>query len=183
MEQKLFIAGFGGQGVMVIGQMLSYTAAETTDLNVTYFPAYGVEQRGGTANCSVIISEGRIGEPRAAKYNNMMILNNASAEKFLGNVTEDGLLLINSNVVTTEINRTTGKTIFVPANDLAIKAGAEKSANLVMAGAFIGYTEIMPKENVILTIRKKLGAKRPELNEINEKAFMAGYEIGQNARK
>ena len=110
MEKSFIIAGFGGQGVMVAGQLLSYTACETTDKYVTYFPSYGAEMRGGTANCYVVISD----EP---------------------------------------------------------------------VGAIIGYTEILPAENVLQTAFKKLGAKRPELNPINEAAFRRGWEIGHAAKE
>ncbi len=183
MEHRLFIAGFGGQGVMVCGQMLAYTAAETTDLNVTYFPAYGVEQRGGTANCSVIISDGRIGEPKCEKYDYMIIMNNSSMEKFGGHITPEGLLLINSNVVSVVPAHEKAWTISVPANDIAAEAGNEKAANLVMAGVFAGYTDLMPGKNIIATIHSKLGRKRPEMNAVNEHAFSEGYKIGDAARR
>ena len=183
MEHRLSIAGFGGQGVMVCGQVLAYTAAETTDLNVTYFPAYGVEQRGGTANCSVIISDERIGEPKCEKYDYMIIMNNSSMDKFGGQITPEGLLLVNSNVVTVVPDHEKSHTVSVPANDIAAEAGNEKAANLVMAGAFAGYTDLMPKENIIATIHNKLGRKRPEMNAVNEYAFSEGYKIGAAARR
>lgn len=183
MEHKILIAGFGGQGVMVAGQMLAYTACDTTDLNVTYFPAYGVEQRGGTANCTVTISDDVIGEVKSAKYDNMIVMNDDSLNKFGGALADDGLLIYNSNVVKQEINREGGATIAVPANDIAIEAGSEKSANLVVTGVIVGFTQMVPKENVMDTIHNKLGKKRPELNPINDKAFLAGYEIGEKARK
>jgi len=183
-DHRLLVAGFGGQGVMVCGQMISYTATDTTDLNVVYYPAYGVEQRGGTANCSVILSENEIGEPKASVYDYMIVMNDASLDKFFKNLVKGGVLIYNSNTVEQEILREDGGvTIAVPANDIAVEAGSEKSANLVMAGAFVGYTDVIPKENVLETIHKKLGAKRPQLNPINDQAFLAGYEIGRAARK
>lgn len=181
---KLLVAGFGGQGVMVCGQMISYTAADTTDLKVVYYPAYGVEQRGGTANCSVILSDDEIGEPKTNSYDSMIIMNDASLDKFRGNLKPDGVLIYNRNTVKQEVKAEDfGKVVAVPAVDIAVEAGSEKSANLVMTGAFVGYTGMLPKENVMETIHKKLGKKRPELNPINDKAFIAGYEIGLAARK
>ncbi len=181
MEHRILIAGFGGQGVMVAGQMLAYTACDTTDLNVTYFPAYGVEQRGGTANCTVTISDESIGEVKSAEYDYMIIMNDDSMDKFGGTLSKDGLLIYNTNVVKQEVKRDSGITIPVPAVDIATNAGSEKSANLVMTGVIVGATEMVPKENVMDTIHKKLGKKRPELNPVNDKAFLAGYELGKAA--
>ena len=100
MEKSLIIAGFGGQGVMVIGQLLAYTAFETTDKKVTYFPSYGAEQRGGTANCFVVISDQDIGAPKVNMADYLVVLNQPSMERFSESVKNGGALFVNSSIVT-----------------------------------------------------------------------------------
>ena len=100
MEKSFIIAGFGGQGVMVMGQLLSYTACETTDKYVTYFPSYGAEMRGGTANCYVVISDEPIGAPKVNKADYLVCLNDPSMERFRDAVVPGGTVFVNSSVVT-----------------------------------------------------------------------------------
>lgn len=182
MEKSFIIAGFGGQGVMVIGQLLAYTACETTDMHVTYFPSYGAEQRGGTANCYVVISDEPVGAPKVDKADYVIVLNEPSLAKFEGNVAEGGALFLNTSVIEARPTRTDITVIEVDAGSIAIELGNQKVMNLVMAGAVIGYSDALPRDNVLQTAFKKLGAKRPELNPTNEKAFNAGHAIGEAAK-
>lgn len=182
MEKSIIIAGFGGQGVMVIGQLLSYTACETTDMKVTYFPSYGAEQRGGTANCYVVISDEEVGAPKVSQADYLIILNQPSMDRFADSVCPGGTIIVNSSIVKRIPKRDDVRIVEVDANNIAIELGSPKVMNLVIAGAFIGYSEILPAENVLQTAFKKLGAKRPELNPLNEAAFNRGLEIGRVAR-
>jgi len=182
MEKSFIIAGFGGQGVMVIGQLFSYTACETTDKYVTYFPSYGAEMRGGTANCYVVISDEPVGAPKVEKADYLVVLNEPSLERFRNAVVPGGAIFTNSTIVKHPPERSDVKVIEVDAGNIALEVGSAKSMNLVMAGAIIGYSEALPAENVLQTAFKKLGAKRPELNPINEKAFRRGLEVGRAAR-
>jgi len=183
MEKSFIIAGFGGQGVMVIGQLLSYTTCETTDKYVTYFPSYGAEMRGGTANCYVVISDEPVGAPKVEKADYLGVLNDPSLVKFRNSVVPGGTVFINSSVVTHEPERDDISAVKVDAGSIAYELGNPKVLNIVMLGAIIGYTDILPEDKVLKTIFKKLGAKRPELNELNEKAFYKGIEIGKAAKK
>ncbi len=183
MEKSFITAGFGGQGVMVMGQLLSYTACETTDKYVTYFPSYGAEMRGGTANCYVVISDDPVGAPKVNQADYVVCLNDPSMAKFKDAVIENGTIFVNSSVVTIEPERPDVHLVKVDAGSIAIELGSPKCLNLVMTGAIIGYTEVLPAENVLQTAFKKLGAKRPELNPINEAAFRRGWEIGRAARE
>lgn len=183
MEKSFIIAGFGGQGVMVMGQLISYTTCETTDKFVTYFPSYGAEQRGGTANCYVVVSDDEIGSPKVEKVDYVIALNDASKVKFENAVLPGGTLFLNSSVVTSEVKRTDVSVVKVDAGTVAYELGNPKVLNIVMLGAIIGYTGILPEENVLQTIFKKLGAKHPEFNELNEKAFRKGLELGKNEKK
>ena len=181
MEKSLIFAGFGGQGVMVCGQLISYSVCETTDNYVTYMPSYGAEQRGGTANCFVVIADEPIGSPKPSNADYAMILNDPSMEKFQNNVAAGGTIFVNSSVVTLDPARTDVNVVKIPAGDIAIELGNPKCANLAMVGAFVGYTGLIAPEKVLATAFKKLGSKRPELNPLNEAAFNKGMELGKAA--
>ena len=183
MEKSFIIAGFGGQGVMVMGQLLSYTACETTDKYVTYFPSYGAEMRGGTANSYVVISDEPVGAPKVSQADYVVALNDPSMARFKNAVAPGGTIFVNSSVVTIEPDREDVHVVKVDAGTIAYELGNLKVLNLVMVGAMIGYTEVLPAENVLQTAFKKLGAKRPELNPINEAAFKRGYAIGKAAKE
>lgn len=183
MEKSMIIAGFGGQGVMVSGQLIGYSITETTDNYVTFLPSYGAEQRGGTANCFVVISDSEIGSPKPYPADYVMILNNPSLDKFEDSCESGGTIFINTDVVTKPVTRTDVSVVEVPANELALEIGNAKCANLVMVGAFVGYTGLIPPEKVLETAYKKLGAKRPELNPLNKAAFEKGLEIGKSYLK
>ena len=182
MERSVIIGGFGGQGVMVLGQMLCYAATETTEKNVTYFPSYGGEQRGGTANCYVVISDDKIGAPMAAQADDLVIFNNPSLNRFTPRLKTGGTMILNSTVATDEVKRDDIKVIKVPATEIAVELGDIRVANLVMLGAYVGYTGVLPAEKVKLTAEKKLGAKRPQLIPLNNAAFDRGMEYGKAAR-
>jgi len=181
VEKSIIIAGFGGQGVMVCGQLIGYAVAETTDTYVTYLPTYGAEQRGGTANCFVVLADEPVGSPKPYPADYAMLMNNPSLDKFENSVVEGGTVFLNSSVVTNEPKRTDVKIINVPAGDIAVELGNMRVANLVMVGVFVGYTGLIPTEKVLETAYKKLGAKRPELNALNKTAFERGLEIGKAA--
>ena len=181
MEKSIIIAGFGGQGVMVCGQLIGYAVAETTDNYITYMPTYGAEQRGGTANCFVVIADVPVGSPKPYPADYAMLMNNPSLDKFENTVAKGGAMFLNSSVVTNEPKRDDIDIIKIPAGDIAVELGNIKVSNLVMVGAFVGYTELIPPEKVLETAYKKLGAKRPELNALNKAAFERGFEIGKAA--
>lgn len=183
MEKSIIVAGFGGQGVMVIGQLFAYTACETTDKNVTFFPSYGSEQRGGTANCYVVISDDPVGAPMMEKVDYLVVLNRPSVEKFRKALVPGGTMFVNSTIVTEEIEPGDFNVVYIDAGNIANEIGNPKVMNLAIAGAVIGYTDLLPAENVLQTAFKKLGAKRPQLNPLNEQAFRRGLEIGKAAKE
>jgi len=182
MEKSLICAGFGGQGIMVAGQLLCYTAVETTDKYVTFVPSYGSEMRGGTANCYVVISDDHVGSPKPEKADYLMAFNDVSLVRFTPALKPGGVMFANSSVVLSDPGRDDIKVIKVDAGSIAYELGNLKVLNLIMVGAFIGYTDILPADNVLQTTFKKLGAKRPELNPVNEAAFRRGLEIGRAAK-
>ena len=182
MEEMLIIAGFGGQGVQLIGKMLVEAGMEEGK-EVSFLPSYGAEMRGGTANCYVVISDDPVGAPKVNQADYVVCLNDPSMAKFKDAVVPGGTIFVNSSVVTIVPEREDVHLVKVDAGSRAIELGNPKCLNLVIVGAIIGYTEVLPAENVLQTAFRKLGAKRPELNPINEAAFRRGWEIGHAARE
>ena len=181
METNLCVAGFGGQGVMTLGKFLADATCNSTEKNVTFFPSYGAEQRGGTANCYVVISDEPIGPPLGDVMDDLIVMNGASLHKFLPKLKAGGTLFINSSIVTDEVERTDVKTVKAPVTELALEMGNAKVLNGIMLGVYVGYTEVISPEIVWGTIEHKLSSK-PKLLPLNREAFEKGLEIGQSQR-
>ena len=182
MERNLMVAGFGGQGVMTLGKFLAEATCDSTDKNVTFFPSYGAEQRGGTANCYVVISDDDdIGAPLGDSMDDLIVMNDPSLNKFLYKLVSGGTLFINSSIVTSTITREDVKVVKVPVTEMALEMGNAKVLNIIMLGAYVGYTQVVPEDVVWQTIEHKLG-KKPKLLPLNRQAFEAGLKIGKDAR-
>lgn len=179
METNLCVAGFGGQGVMTLGKFLADATCNSTDLNVTFFPSYGAEQRGGTANCYVVISDDFIGAPLGDVMDDLIVMNDASLNKFLPKLKNSGRLFINSSIVKSEITREDVTVIKAPVTELALEMGNSKVLNIIMLGVYVGYTEVIAPEIVWQTVEHKLGSK-PALLPLNRQAFEKGLEIGRS---
>ncbi len=174
MTERIFIAGAGGQGVMLLGKVLA-TAAMKENKFVTWLPAYGAEVRGGTANCMVIISDEEIGSPYVEEADSMIILNQPSLEKFSKVLKKKGLLILNSSLAQSdEINSV--KILKFPFTDLAVEQGNMKIANMIALGAYLAKNKIVSTEAIVETM-KEMAAGRPELVEINKKAFFIGAQL------
>ena len=178
-KEELIIAGFGGQGVMTMGKLLSQATCDSTDLNVTFFPSYGAAMRGGTANCYVVISDDEIGAPVSNSVDDLIVMNGPSLHKFLPNLKPGGTLFINSSIVKDPIDRDDIKVISVPVTEMALEMGNPRILNIIMLGAYIGYTNAVPKDVVTAGIHHKFENK-PKVIPINDKAFETGIEIGQS---
>ena len=181
METNLLVAGFGGQGVMTLGKFLASATCDSTDKNVTFFPSYGAEQRGGTANCYVVISDDMVGTPVGDKMDDLIVMNEPSLNRFLGILKPGGTLFINSSIVTSEIERDDVKVVKAPVTELALEMGNSKVLNVIMLGVYVGYTEVVDPAIVWDTIEHKLG-KKPKLLPLNKMAFEKGLEIGRTQR-
>ena len=180
MERNLMVAGFGGQGVMTLGKFLAEATCESTDKNVTFFPSYGAEQRGGTANCYVVISDERIGAPLGDAMDDLVVMNGPSLNKFLYKLVPGGTLFINSSIVTDEVTRSDVKVVKAPVTQLALEMGNAKVLNIIMLGVYIGYTKCLPEDVVLDTIVRKLG-KKANLIPLNKEAFAKGLALGRAA--
>lgn len=182
METNLCVAGFGGQGVMTLGKFLSESICDNSDKNITFFPSYGAEQRGGTANCFVVISDDIIGTPLADYMDNLIIMNNPSLIRFLPILKPKGTLFLNTSIVKDKVARDDIKIVEIPATEMALEIGSPKVLNIIMLGVYIGYTNIVSKDIIWKTIEKKL-SKKAELLPLNQKAFEGGIKIGESNRE
>lgn len=172
------IAGFGGQGVMLFGQVLSYSAMVDSKFT-TWLPSYGPEMRGGTANCTVVVSDEYIASPVVDKPNEVVAFNIPSMTKFEQEMEEGGILILNSSVIDREPTREDITIIKVPANEIADKLGNTRIQNMVMLGAYLGASKAVSLEAVRKALEKKLTGKKAALIDINMKAIKEGMEISK----
>jgi len=173
MLVKTIISGFGGQGVISMGLSLAQ-AAMAEDKFVTYLPSYGAEVRGGTANCTVAVSNEEIASPIASSPNYVIVMNQPSLAKFQNQVKSGGMLFLNSSLVLTDTSRDDIEVARIAADAIAKELGNARSANMVMLGAFIGKTGIVSLEGIIEGLKRTLKNKK-KLIAINETAINAGY--------
>lgn len=173
MTYEVLIAGFGGQGVMAMGKSLA-EAGLRQNLNVSWLPSYGPEMRGGTANCSVVLSDEEITTPIVLTGNAVVVMNNPSLDKYESALEPGGLLLINSSVVTKEPVRKDIRTVCVPANDIAQELGNGKVMNMVMLGAFAAATGFLKLDTIQEMIQKMYTGPKAKLVPLNQEALMRG---------
>jgi 2-oxoisovalerate ferredoxin oxidoreductase beta subunit len=173
-EQKLKIAGFGGQGVLTAGVILAACAMDQ-NLNVSWIPSYGPEMRGGTANCSVMLSNKRIGSPLTTSPNVLIAMNGPSLDAFEDAVTKDGLIIINSSIIDRKVRRDDVKVLYIPLTEMASNLGLTAVANMVCIGAYLEYTKIMNYTVVFDAIKKML--KKKKFVDVNTKAVETGVEF------
>ena len=175
MNKEMIFAGFGGQGVMLMGQILAY-AGTLEGQQVSWFPAYGPEMRGGTANCSIIIGDEPVGTPIVTEPSVVVAMNLPSLDKFEPMLPVGGTLLINSSLIDRKPHRTDVKTYYVPCNDIAQELGNLKVANMVMVGAIIAASGVVNIDSVISVLAKKIFKNKPKVMPINEQAIRRGLE-------
>lgn len=170
-------AGFGGQGILISGNLLCH-AALNEGKEVTFFPSYGVEMRGGAANCYVVISKKPIGSPIPSQPETGLIMSLPALERFQAIVKPGGHLLVNTDIVPEEeVNRNDVEKIFIPANKISTDiVGSEKLANMVMLGYIVEKFKCVKTESVISAIKEVVGEKHKKMIPLNEKAILTGAE-------
>lgn len=179
MLQEIILAGFGGQGVMSMGQLLAY-AGMIEDKHVAWIPSYGPEMRGGTANCSVTISDKAVSSPIITEPDTLIVLNRPSLERFEADVKPNGLVLINSSLIDIEPKRTDLRVLKVPINELASeKLGNTRVANMIILGAFVHLTGAVSIDSVIDALKKVLPEHRHNLLPLNRQAVEIGVELAK----
>ena len=170
----VIIAGFGGQGVMLIGNLLAY-AGMKEGLNVTYIPVYGPEMRGGTANCTVVLSTEDIGSPIITRPRSTIVLNRPSLDKFQPRLQDGGVQVVNSSLIDLELaEKDRIKTVSVAANEIADGVGNSRLANMVALGAFLETTGIIPIQAAIDSLDSVISAHYSHLIPKNAEAMEAG---------
>jgi 2-oxoglutarate ferredoxin oxidoreductase subunit gamma len=176
MTEKIICAGFGGQGVMLLGKLIAY-AAMLHKKQVSWLPSYGPEMRGGTANCHVIVSDTPIGSPIISKDADFVIvMNKPSMEKFESSLLPGGKLLVNSSLIVEKAKRNDIEIYYIPANEIASKCGLDKDSNLVMLGAYLALTESVLEKEIIEAFSKVFNAKKYELINLHKLALKKGEE-------
>jgi 2-oxoisovalerate ferredoxin oxidoreductase beta subunit len=180
MNPRIKISGFGGQGILFFGQLLSQSAM-MSGYYTTWLPSYGPEMRGGTANCHVNISDKRIGSPMVAESDVLIAMNLPSLDKFENNVRKNGLILVNRSLIERSVKRSDVEALYVPATEIADEVGNTKVANLVMLGAYVAYTKILSPDCVLFTANSKV--KKKEFIKVNEDAFRRGMEFIMNYKE
>lgn len=176
MAHEVIMAGFGGQGVMLMGQLLTY-AGMLEGKSVSWLPSYGPEMRGGTANCMVIVSEKEVASPLVTEPTALIAMNLPSLRKFEGRVRTGGLIIYNSSLIEDKPTRDDIDVIAVPCNDIATELGSSRIANMVALGAYIAYSQAVNMDSIIESLKKALPERRQHLIPLNEKALERGAEI------
>ncbi|MFA5834125.1 MAG: 2-oxoacid:acceptor oxidoreductase family protein [Bacteroidota bacterium] len=178
-NQEIIIAGFGGQGVLSMGQIISYSAMKEGK-EVSWMPAYGPEMRGGTANCIVIVSPKKVSSPIVTTFDSAIILNQPSLEKFDAKVKPGGLLLCEESTIITPSNRKDIDVLMIPAIAEAVKMGKKQVANMILLGAFLERRPIVSIANVIQALKEVLPERHHHLIPLNEEALYAGQQFASS---
>jgi len=173
MEAQFLIAGFGGQGVLLIGQLLA-KAAMHQGMNVSWMPSYGPEMRGGEANCAVVISDEPIGSPLVTEIPVAVVMNKPSMHKFAPAMEEGGLMLYNSSLIDIRPPREDVRAVPVNCNAIAEELGNSRTANMVMLGAIIALTGVVTVDSAMEALKETFGPKKAHLLPINRQAMEAG---------
>ena len=181
MEERIVMAGFGGQGVMAIGQLVTY-AGMIEDKNVSWLPSYGPEMRGGTANCSVIVSDEPVGSPVVTDATTAIVMNKPSMDKFENEVVPGGRLFINSSLIDKKAKRDDIDVYYIPANEIADELGNSRVANMIMLGAYLEATNMVKVDSIIEAFTKVFGEKKAHLIPINKEAIEKGAEVVRNQK-
>lgn len=173
MRKEVILAGFGGQGVLSMGKNLVEAGLEE-GMEVIWIPSYGPEMRGGTANCSVILSHERIGSPVVEKPTEVIAMNRPSLFKFEKDVQPGGTVFINSSIVEDKVTRTDIQAVYVPCDDIAKEIGNKRVANMVMLGAYVAVTGVLKMETIRHMIHEMFAGKKEKLIPMNLEAVERG---------
>ena len=169
----MIIAGFGGQGVLLIGQLIAY-AGMLANKEVSWMPSYGPEMRGGSANCAVVVSDEPVASPKVEEADLVIAMNRPSMELFEKAIVPGGVLIYNSSLIDIKPARTDIQVFAVPCNDIANELGSLRSTNMVMLGAYAGVTGEYSVDTLMGALRHKLGPSKEKFMPANQKAIEAG---------
>ncbi len=174
MTTQTLIAGFGGQGVLFAGKFLAY-AGLLEEKQVSWLPSYGPEMRGGTANCSVIVSDTPVGSPIVNIPDCLIVMNLPSFDKYENTLKAGGTMIVDSTLISKQTERTDVNACYIPATQMAVDAKMPTLANMILIGKFLKETNLISKESIEAALKKVVSAKRADMLEINLKAIELGY--------
>lgn len=176
MTKKTVFSGFGGQGVLMMGLVLAVSAMRDGK-HVTDLPAYGAEMRGGTANCTVVVSDDEIFSPVASSPNYAVIMNNPSLTKYEGTIKRGGIIFLNSSLVDRDPTRDDLEIVRIPLNDLARELGSDRTINMIMLGAFVTKTNMTSLESIMNGLIEIVKGKKASVMKLNRKGLDRGAEF------
>lgn len=176
MTQQVIFAGFGGQGVMSLGELLTY-AGMNTGHEVSWLPSYGPEMRGGAASCMVIVSDEPVAAPVVTEADAVIAMNLPSLDKFEGSVVKGGHLLVNSSLINRKVELEGVNVHYIPANDEAIALGNTRVAGMIMLGAYLKLSGCVTIDDICEVFTKVFGEKRAKLLPINKAAMERGAQL------
>ena len=174
MTTQILIAGFGGQGVLFAGKLLAYKGMYDNK-EISWLPSYGPEMRGGTANCSVIISDTPVGSPIVDSPDVLMVMNLPSLDKYEKAVVAGGKIFVDSSFIERKVVREDVNAYYIPATKMAAEAGVPTLANMILLGKMLKETQVLDFEGLDGVFKKIVSAKRADLIEANLKALELGY--------
>jgi 2-oxoglutarate ferredoxin oxidoreductase subunit gamma len=179
VNTNVIMAGFGGQGILLIGNLLSYAAMEE-GRRVTYFPAYGVEMRGGTANCTVVVSDEEIGSPVVGRPAALIAMNGPSLERFRSALEEGGTLVLNRSLADpAKVDRGDARVLAVSANEIARDIGSPQLAAMVALGAYAGLTGVVQVESLVRAMPKVISKRNERFIPLNVEAIQRGAAVAR----
>ncbi len=174
-SSQIILAGFGGQGILFAGKVLAYTSLET-ERNVTWLPSYGPEMRGGTCNCSIVISDGKaVGSPVISNPDILIALNRPSLDKFEDTVAPGGYIIYDNSLIDRDVKRTDVNVVKIPATELTMEHHLETLANMIVVGKMLKETGLFTTEEIKIGIEKSVPASKAWLIEKNIEAVGLGF--------
>ena len=176
MTYETIMAGFGGQGLLFSGKVLAH-AALIEGKELSWLPSYGPEMRGGTCNCSVIVSDDPVGSPIIAHPNVLMVMNEPSLDKFEGTVAPGGTIFVDSSLVPRKVKRTDVEVVYVPATQMATEMQATSLANMILLGAIVQKLRCVKPETLTEALKETISARKANLLDLNLKAVAEGEKF------
>ncbi len=176
MTYETIMAGFGGQGLLFSGKVLAH-AALIEDKELSWLPSYGPEMRGGTCNCSVIVSDDPVGSPIIAHPNVLMVMNEPSLDKFEGAVAPGGTIFVDSSLIERKVKRTDVEVVYIPATQMAKDMQAVSLANMIILGAIVQKLRCVNPETLTAALKDTISARKASLLDLNLKAVALGEKF------
>ncbi len=174
MNKEILIAGFGGQGILFSGKFLAYEGL-IDGKEVSWLPSYGPEMRGGTANCSIIISDSAVGSPIVSNPDILIAMNLPSLDKYENETKKGGQIFVDSSLIERKVERTDAQVYYIPATRMASDEGLTGLANMIMIGHMIAKSGIIPEENIEKAMQKVVPSAKQNMFDLNMKAVKLGF--------